>query len=83
MIARVRRSEFARHGAIVFGGVAVAAVCNYLYYVLIGRRVGVEGYGIVTALASTLLVLSLIHICSIAARGTSSRAASSARFAPA
>jgi O-antigen/teichoic acid export membrane protein len=46
-----------RHGLFVFAGVAVASVFNYLYYVLIGRRLGVEGYGVVTALASTLLVV--------------------------
>jgi O-antigen/teichoic acid export membrane protein len=57
VIARLRKSDFARHGLIVFGGVAVASVFNYLYYMLLGRRVGVEGYGIVTALASTLLVI--------------------------
>jgi len=57
MIARLRKSDFARHGVIVFGGVAAANVLSYLYYVLVGRRVGVEGYGIVTALASTLLVV--------------------------
>ena len=58
MIARIQNSELARHGAIVFGGVALASVFNYLYYMLIGRSAGVETYGVVTSLASALLVLS-------------------------
>ena len=57
MIRRIRESDFTRHSALVFGGVAVANICNYLYYVLLGRRIGIEGYGVVTALASSLLVV--------------------------
>ena len=58
MIARLRNSELARHGAIVFAGVLLANILNYLFYMLIGRRGGVETYGIVTSLASAILVLS-------------------------
>ena len=58
MIARIRNSELVRHGAIVFAGVVLASLFNYLYYMLIGRRGGVETYGVVTSLASALLVLS-------------------------
>jgi len=58
VIARLRKSELLRHGAIVFAGVALASVLNYLYYMLIGRRAGVEVYGVVTSLASALFVLS-------------------------
>ncbi|GAC1658287.1 MAG: hypothetical protein NVS4B13_00980 [Candidatus Elarobacter sp.] len=45
------------HGAIVFGGVVVANIFNYLFYMLIGRRADVVTYGEVTSLASALLVL--------------------------
>lgn len=58
LIARVRSSELALHGALVFGGVAIASLFNYLYYALIGRIAGVETYGVVTSLASALLVVS-------------------------
>jgi len=42
----------------VFGGVALASVLNYLFYMLIGRGGGVEIYGVVTSLLSAVLVLS-------------------------
>ena len=57
MIARLRSSDVVRHGAFVFGGVAFASVFNYLFYMLLGRRVDVEAYGVVTSLASALLVI--------------------------
>ena len=57
MIERLRRSVLFRHAALVFGGVVVANICNYLYYMLVGRAAGVVVYGEVTSLASALLVL--------------------------
>jgi O-antigen/teichoic acid export membrane protein len=58
MIARLVQSDVARHGAIVFAGVVLASIFNYLYYMLIGRHASIETYGIVTSLASALLVLA-------------------------
>lgn len=58
MIARIRNSELALHGALVFGGVVVASLFNYLFYVLVGRRAGIVTYGVVTSLLSALLVVS-------------------------
>jgi O-antigen/teichoic acid export membrane protein len=58
VIARLRKSELALHGALVLGGVVIASLFNYLFYMLIGRRAGVETYGIVTSLLSALLVVS-------------------------
>jgi O-antigen/teichoic acid export membrane protein len=57
VIARLRSNEFARHGAFVFGGVASASLFGYLFYMLLGRRLGVDAYGVVTSLASALLVV--------------------------
>jgi O-antigen/teichoic acid export membrane protein len=57
VIARLRSSDFVRHGTFVFAGVAFTSVFNYLFYMLLGRRVGVEAYGVVTSLASALLVV--------------------------
>lgn len=57
MIARVRSSEFLRHGALAFAGVASASLFGYLFYMLLGRRLGVESYGVVTSLASAMLVV--------------------------
>ena len=58
MIARIRRSDFLRHASIVFCGVVVANVFNYLYYMVAGRIGGVVVYGEITALASAMLVLA-------------------------
>ena len=58
MIARLRSSDFVRQGSLVLGGVLVANLFNYLFYMLIGRVVGVEAYGVVVALVSALLVAS-------------------------
>lgn len=58
MIARLRNSDLVRHGAIAFGGVVMASAANYLFYILISRRAGVETYGVVTSLISAILVLS-------------------------
>ena len=57
MIARLRSNDVVRHGAFVFTGVAFSSVFNYLFYMLLGRRVDVETYGVVTSLASALLVI--------------------------
>ena len=58
MIDRLLKNEFVRHGAMVFAGVVLANVLNYLYYMLVGRAGGVEIYGVVTSLTSVLLVVS-------------------------
>jgi O-antigen/teichoic acid export membrane protein len=59
MIARIRNSDFVRHGALVFLAIIAANLFTYLYYALVGRIVGVDGYGVVSALFSaTLLVVT-------------------------
>lgn len=57
LFARIRSSDFAFHSALVLGGVASASVFNYLFYMLLGRLIGVESYGIVTSLTSALLIV--------------------------
>lgn len=57
MITRIRSNDFVLHGALVFGGVAAASLFNYLFYMLLGRLIGVESYGVVTSLMSALLVI--------------------------
>jgi len=58
VIARIRSSDVARHATLVFAGVVIASLFNYLYYMLIGRVASIETYGVVTSLASALLVLA-------------------------
>jgi O-antigen/teichoic acid export membrane protein len=57
VISRLRRSDFVRHGALVFAGVVFTNVFSYLFFSLLGRRLGVEPYGIVTSLVSAQLVI--------------------------
>lgn len=47
-----------RHGAVVFVGLIVASLMNYLYFMLCGRLLGIEGYGELTALTSAVLTLA-------------------------
>ncbi|MBV8581001.1 MAG: hypothetical protein JOZ86_10225, partial [Candidatus Eremiobacteraeota bacterium] len=58
LLERIRRSDVLHHGAIVFGGVLVFNVCNFLFYMLVGRLASVEVYGEVTALAASMLLLA-------------------------
>lgn len=58
MIRRALASDLVLHGAIVFIGLIVANVLNYLYYVVSGRILGVEGYGELTSLTSAVLTLA-------------------------
>ncbi len=57
MISRLRRSELVRHGTLVFAGVVFTNVFGYLFFSLLGRRLGVEPYGVVTSLVSAELVI--------------------------
>jgi O-antigen/teichoic acid export membrane protein len=56
VIARLRASVTVRHGALVFAGIALSSLFNYLYYMLMGRLLGVERTGIITSLLSAMLV---------------------------
>ncbi len=57
MISRLRRSDLVRHGTLVFAGVVFTNVFGYLFFSLLGRRLGVEPYGVVTSLVSAELVI--------------------------
>lgn len=58
MIARIRKSDLALHGALVFAGVIISNIFNYLFYMLIGRSTSIETYGVVTSLMSALLIVA-------------------------
>jgi O-antigen/teichoic acid export membrane protein len=58
VIARVRASQFVRHGSLTFGGVMAANVLGYAFYALVSRSLGVEGYGTFAALVSIVLILA-------------------------
>jgi hypothetical protein len=56
--ARLRESDLVRHGSLVFAGIIVANAFTYMYYALVGRVVGVAGYGVVSALFSATLLIA-------------------------
>jgi len=58
-VQRVVRSEFFRHGAVVFASNIVVNVFNYAFHFLISRRLGVTDYG---TLYSLFAVLSLLGV---------------------
>jgi O-antigen/teichoic acid export membrane protein len=57
VISRLRQSDLVRHGTLVFAGVVFTNIFGYLFFSLLGRRLGVEPYGVVTSLVSAELVI--------------------------
>jgi O-antigen/teichoic acid export membrane protein len=53
-----RRNDFFFHGSVLFAGLAVANIFNYLYYMLAGRVLGVNAYGEMTSLTSALMAVA-------------------------
>jgi O-antigen/teichoic acid export membrane protein len=66
MIARLRESDFVRHGAMTFASLMFGNVSNYAYYVAVTRRVGVEGYGAFFAMAASIVIFSVPGIIAMA-----------------
>ena len=59
MLRRLARSDFVRYGAIVFVAQSGANALNFLFHVLISRRIGVAPYGELNALLAGLTILSV------------------------
>jgi len=51
-LARLMRSDFLRHGAIVFASTAIVNVLTYVYNMTMSRRLGVDGYGTLASLVA-------------------------------
>ena len=58
-LRRLARSDFVRYGAVVFVAQTGANVLNFLFHVLVSRRVGVAPYGELNALLAGLTILSV------------------------
>jgi O-antigen/teichoic acid export membrane protein len=58
-LRRVLRSEFVRHGSIVFASSTVVNLFNYVFHFFMSRRLGVVDYG---GLASILAGLVLVSV---------------------
>ncbi len=56
--ARLRGNDLVQHGSLVFAGIVFANAFTYAYYALVGRVVGVAGYGVVSALFSATLLIA-------------------------
>jgi len=55
-VQRFTRSEFVRHGFVVFVATSLINVFGYAYHFAISRKVGVEQYGVLSALNSVLMI---------------------------
>lgn len=53
---RVYSSDFVRHGLIIFAASMIVNVFGYLYHSLNSRRLGVEGYGALSALNAAYMI---------------------------
>jgi O-antigen/teichoic acid export membrane protein len=58
-LRRLARSDFVRFGIVVFAAQTGANVLNFLFHVLVSRRVGVAPYGELNALLAGLTILSV------------------------
>jgi O-antigen/teichoic acid export membrane protein len=53
---RIYSSDFVRHGLIIFAASMIVNVFGYLYHSLNSRRLGVEGYGVLSALNAAYMI---------------------------
>ena len=53
---RFARSDFARHGFVVFVATSLVNAFGYAFHFAISRRIGVEQYGVLSALNSVLMI---------------------------
>ncbi len=58
-IRRFARSEFARHGVLVFVSTTMANLFGYAFHFALSRKLGVETYGALSALLGGLVVFSV------------------------
>lgn len=58
-IRKAIRSDFVRHGALVFGATMLGNVLNYVFNFAISRRLGVEGFATLSSLMSVLMIVSI------------------------
>ena len=58
MISRLRENDLVYHGTIVFAGIIIASLFNYLYYMLAGRVMGVEPYGELISLNAAVFAVA-------------------------
>jgi O-antigen/teichoic acid export membrane protein len=60
LVRRLTRSEFVQHGALIFVSTMLASAFLYVFYFVASRWLGVERYGTLSALLSSILLLSVL-----------------------
>ena len=58
-LQRALRSEFVRHGALVFASTIVVNGLNYVYHFVMSRRLGVVDYGALASILAGLVIASV------------------------
>ena len=56
LFTRARNSDLIRQGVLVFLSLTGANVLNYAFYAIVGRMVGVENYGVFTAVTAAIII---------------------------
>jgi O-antigen/teichoic acid export membrane protein len=60
MVARLWSGDFVRHGLLVFSASMIVNVLGYVFHFAISRRIGVEQYGVLSALNAAYMISSVI-----------------------
>ncbi len=58
-IERFLRTDFIRHGALVFAAMTLVNLFNYVFHFLLSRRLGVSEYGALASLMAALVIASV------------------------
>jgi O-antigen/teichoic acid export membrane protein len=53
------RSDFVRHGSLVFAASIIVNGFNYLFHILISRKLGVDAYGAMSSMIAFLTIVSI------------------------
>ena len=56
---RAIRSDFVRHGSLVFAASILVNAFNYLFHILISRKLGPDAYGAMSSLIALLTIVSI------------------------
>ncbi len=61
-LRRLATSDFVRHGLLVFGASMLVNVLGYAFHFAISRRIGVEQYGVLSALNAAFMISTVIGV---------------------
>ncbi len=61
-VRRLLRGDFVRHGLLVFVSTSLINVLGYAYHFAISRRIGVEQYGVLSALNAGIMISTVVSM---------------------